>query len=132
MARQMLVADDSPAIRAVITDALEDTGIPEENIFAVENGERAVEKFREVEPDVVFMDLNMPMMDGREAASKILSENPRAHIVAVTGLRQDKAIVEEVRSMGVFEILQKPLRFQDIKRVLMKIQEEHRGADRIL
>lgn len=131
MGRQMLVADDSPAIRAVITDALQETGIREEDIETAHNGEEAVEKYHEVDPEVVFMDLNMPRKDGREAAEEILTENPRARIVAVTGLREDKKIVEDVRSIGAFDVLQKPLRFQDIKDVLTRIEEERRGAGRI-
>lgn len=131
MGRQMLVADDSPAIRAVITDALQESGIREEDIAIAENGEQAVELYQEVDPDVTFMDLNMPRMDGCEAAEEILSEDPRAHVVAVTGLREDKEIVEEIRSIGAFDILQKPLRFQDIKDVLNTVREERRGADRI-
>jgi two-component system chemotaxis response regulator CheY len=127
----MLVADDSPAIRAVITDALQESGIREEDIEIAENGEEAVSMYMETDPDVVFMDLNMPRKDGREAAEEILNENPRARIVAVTGLREDKEIVEDIRSIGAFEILQKPLRFQDIQDVLTKIEEERRGAGRI-
>lgn len=131
MARQMLVADDSPAIRTVITDALQETGVREEDIETVDNGADAVERYREMEPDVVFMDLNMPRKDGREAAEEILTEDPRARVVAVTGLREDKKIVEDVRSIGAFEVLQKPLRFQDIQDVLNKVEEERRGAGRI-
>ena len=131
MSRQMLVADDSPAIRAVITDALEESGVPEEDIETVEDGNEAIEKYHELDPDIVFMDLNMPRTDGCEAAQAILSENPRARIVAVTGLREDKRIVEEIRSIGAFAILQKPLRFQDIQDVLNKVEEERRGAGRI-
>jgi len=131
MSRQMLVADDSPAIRAVITDALEESGVREEDIETVEDGNEAIEKYHELDPDIVFMDLNMPRTDGCEAAQEILSENPRARIVAVTGLREDKQIVEEIRSIGAFAILQKPLRFQDIQDVLNKVEEERRGAGRI-
>lgn len=131
MGRQMLVADDSPAIRAVITDALQESGIREEDIETAEDGLQAVEKFQEMDPDVVFMDLNMPRKDGREAAEDILTEDPRARVVAVTGLREDKEIVEDVRSIGAFDILQKPIRFQDIQDVLNKIEEERRGAGRI-
>jgi CheY-like chemotaxis protein len=127
----MLVADDSPAIRAVITDALEESGVREEDIETVEDGNEAIEKYHELDPDIVFMDLNMPRTDGCEAAQEILSENPRARIVAVTGLREDKQIVEEIRSIGAFAILQKPLRFQDIQDVLNKVEEERRGAGRI-
>lgn len=131
MAHEVLIADDSPAIRAVISDALEDFGVPEDHIHTVEDGEKAVVTFEEVEPDVVFMDLNMPRVNGYEATETILRENPRARVVAVTGLGQDKQIVEDIRSVGAFDVLQKPIRFQDIKSVLMKIEEEHRGASRI-
>lgn len=131
MGRQMLVADDSPAIRTVIKDALQASGIREDDIETAENGEEAVEKYHDLEPEVVFMDLNMPRKDGCEAAEEILTEDPRARVVAVTGLRKDKKIVEDVRSIGAFDILQKPLRFQDIQDVLTKIEEERRGAGRI-
>lgn len=131
MKHRVLVADDSPAIRAVITDALQETGIREEDIFTAEDGEKALEVFDSEDPDVVFMDLNMPRLDGREATEEILSEHPRAKVIAVTGLREDKKIVEDVRSVGAFAVLQKPLRFQDIREILTKLEEEHRGASRI-
>lgn len=128
----MLIADDSPAIRAVITDALKDYGVTEENILVAENGQKAVEVYEAEKPDVIFMDLNMPQVDGRDAAQRILTEDPRAKIIAVTGLGKDKQIVEDVRSLGAFDVLQKPLRFQDIQGVLTKIEEEYRGTNRIL
>lgn len=131
MGRQMLVADDSPAIRAVITDALEDYGVNGDHILVAENGKKAVEVYEAENPDVIFMDLNMPHVDGRDATRRILTEDPRAKIVAITGLGMDKDIVEEVRSIGAFAVLQKPLRFQDIQDVLTKIEEEYRGTNRI-
>lgn len=131
MGRQMLVADDSPAIRAVITDALEDYGVNGDHILVAENGRKAVEVYEAENPDVIFMDLNMPQVDGRDATRRILTEDPRAKIVAITGLGMDKDIVEEVRSIGAFAVLQKPLRFQDIQDVLTKIEEEYRGTNRI-
>jgi PleD family two-component response regulator len=64
----MLIADDQPLNRQVLRELLEIPGI---NVVEAENGAVAVERFAEVSPDLVFMDVKMPVMDGIEAVRRL-------------------------------------------------------------
>ncbi len=69
-----VIVDDSRFMRQLISDALESGRI--EVAGTASNGEEAVERVREIEPDVVTMDVNMPEMDGIEATEQIMAEQP--------------------------------------------------------
>lgn len=132
MSREFLIADDAEPVRLMIEDALQQAGIKGRDITKVSNGKRAFQVYEEETPDVVFMDLNMPQMDGREATRYILSKNPRARIIVVTGMRPSNDVVRDVLSMGAFEVLHKPVRSDDVKKVLHELDKERRGHGRVL
>jgi DNA-binding NarL/FixJ family response regulator len=88
---RVLVADDHPVVRtglAAVIGAEPDL----ELVAEAENGQRAVALFRALEPDVVLMDLRMPVLDGVEATRAITAEFPRAHILALTTYEGDADI----------------------------------------
>lgn len=88
---RVLVADDHPAIRtglAAVIAQERDLDL----VAEAENGARAVALFREHQPDVVLMDLRMPVMDGVEAIRTIASESPAAGILALTTYEGDADI----------------------------------------
>ncbi|RFU66890.1 response regulator transcription factor [Bacillus sp. V59.32b] len=83
MTIRILIADDHHIVRKGLVLFLQtQTGI--EVIGEAENGLIAVEKARELNPDIILMDLSMPVMDGVEATRKILGENPAAKIMILT------------------------------------------------
>lgn len=106
-------------------------GIPVDDIHTVDDGAKAVEIFREVEPEIVFMDIDMPGMDGEEAAGLMLMEDPDLKVIVVSALDRDDDRVRGLLSFGAFEVLQKPIRSEDIGRVLNLIAEEGSGRGRI-
>ncbi len=130
LATGYLIVDDSPVIRKLMEKLLIKEGIPDEDIHTVDEGAKAVEVFREVEPGVVFMDIDMPGMDGEEAAGLMLMENPDLNVVIVSALERDDDRVRGLLSFGAFEILRKPVRSEDVSRVLNLIAEES-GRGRI-
>ena len=88
---RVLVADDHPVVRAGLVAVIaEQTGMA--LVAQAENGERAVTQFREHRPDVVLMDLRMPVMDGVEAIRAITTEFPAARILALTTYEGDPDI----------------------------------------
>jgi CheY-like chemotaxis protein len=107
-----LVADDIKENRCVLINFLEDVGI--ETIEA-ENGKEAVELFREHQPDVTFMDIRMPIMNGIEAINHIKKEFPEKEIkfivISASVLKHEK---EEYESLGCKEIILKPFRIEKI------------------
>jgi len=88
---RVLVADDHPVVRAGLAAVIaEQTGMV--LVALAENGERAVALFREHRPDVVLMDLCMPVMDGVGAIRAITAEFPAARILALTTYEGDADI----------------------------------------
>ncbi len=132
MSRQFFIVDDAPAVQFMIKDALLQAGIHERDITTFDDAQAAIEAFRKEPPDVLFMDLNMPGMDGREATQIVLGENPRQRVIIVTGLPPSNDLVLEVKSMGAFEVLHKPVRSSQVEEVLRELNKEQPGHGRVL
>ena len=114
-----LVADDSKLARLSLIKSLK-THVHDAEIFQATNGVEAVETVKEHKPDIVFLDLTMPVMDGYEALPKILEAYPNAKIVVISADIQEKA-KEKVIALGAQLHVQKPInadKMQDILDIL--------------
>lgn len=131
MARNYLIVDDSPVICTTLRKMLMKAGIPEEQIETVQSGDEALDLFYQIEPEVVFMDVQMPGMDGEETASMMMTEDPEVKIIVVTGMGMDDQRVKNLRSLGAFELLEKPIHSEDIDDVIRLVEREESGAGRI-
>ena len=88
---RVLVADDHPLIRAGLVAVLEtEEGV--EVVAEAANGEEALERYREIRPDVVVMDLSMPLMDGLTATRAIVEDFPVAKVIVLTTYGGDEDI----------------------------------------
>lgn len=125
---KILVVDDSLTIRRVLHDTLIRIGIPQEAIEGAENGREALERFRSFEPDIVFLDLDMPELPGDEVATQMLEDRPLVKIVVLSGVERTDPRIRRLLSMGVFEILEKPIRTDQIRKLLKSVEEEEGGA----
>jgi DNA-binding NarL/FixJ family response regulator len=86
---RVLIADDHPVVRTGLAAIIAQE--PDLELVAeAENGQRALALFREHQPDVVLMDLRMPLMDGVEAIRRITAEFPAARILALTTSRETR------------------------------------------
>lgn len=107
-----LVADDNPDNRAVLTHLLKSVGV---QVIEADNGLIALEKTRKHLPDIIFMDIRMPVMDGREAISVIVEEfgQERFKIVAITAsaMQHDR---EQFLKLGSHEVVLKPFRADEV------------------
>jgi two-component system, response regulator PdtaR len=107
---RVLIAEDETIIRLDLRALLEDHG------FVVcgeaRDGEEAVALARELEPDVVLVDVKMPRLDGIEAARRIYAERP-VTIVALTAY-SDRELVERAVGAGIFAYLVKPFGEHDV------------------
>ena len=92
MKKQLMVVDDSRMMELQICKLLEGTEF--EVAAYCENGEEAIERYEEVQPDLVTMDVIMPGIDGLETAQIILEEHPEAKIVMVSSLDDEDTIHE--------------------------------------
>lgn len=109
MSRTILVVDDAAFMRMMIRDILAKEGYV---IHEAVNGRDAVEKYGEVRPDLVTMDITMPEMNGLEALREIRSGDSSARVLMVSAMGQQKMIVEALES-GAMDFLVKP--FQPTK-----------------
>lgn len=109
MPRTVLVVDDAAFMRMMIRDILAREGYA---IHEAVNGRDAVEKYLEVRPDLVTMDITMPGMSGLEALQSIREQDPGARVLMVSAMGQQKMTVEALE-YGAMDFLVKP--FQPTK-----------------
>jgi response regulator NasT len=107
---RILIAEDETIIRLDLRGLLEGAGY--EVVGEARDGEEAVALARELEPDLAVMDIKMPLLDGIEAARRILEERP-IPIVMLTAFGQQDLVGRAVEA-GVFGYLVKPYREQDV------------------
>ena len=88
MAVRVLVVDDAAFMRMMVKDILSKNGY--EVVGEAENGMKAVEKFAELRPDLVTMDITMPEMDGISAVKAIRKIDPKAKIVMCSAMGQQR------------------------------------------
>jgi two-component system NarL family response regulator len=121
---RVLVADDHPVVRAGLVAVLSQE--PDLVVVAqAENGARAVALFQEHRPDVVLMDLRMPLMDGVEATRRIAEEFPAAHILALTTYEGD-ADIRRALDAGARGYLLKDMLLSDVITAVRKVQRGER------
>ena len=104
---RVLIVDDSPFIHKAITLALNSEAY--EICGIGNNGKEGAEMFVKLKPDVVTMDITMPVMDGLESARAILGQHPSAKIVMLSAMG-DEALMNEAKSIGIRVFLQKPFK----------------------
>ncbi len=117
MAKSILICDDAAFMRMMIKDILTKNGY--EIAGEAENGMKAVEKYKEVKPDLVMMDITMPEMDGIQALKKIKEVDPGAVVVMCSAMGQQAMVIESIQS-GAKDFIVKPF---DKDRVLEAVKK---------
>jgi two-component system chemotaxis response regulator CheY len=84
------------------------------------NGMEAVQHYRQLQPDLVTMDITMPKMDGIEAVKHIHEENPLARIIMVTALGQ-KAVITDALKAGASDFIVKPFDPEQVIETVKKV-----------
>lgn len=105
MSKRVLIVDDAYFMRNLLKKALKEAGY--DVVGEAKNGKEGIKFYFELKPDIVTMDINMPDISGVEATKQILSKDPHAKIIAVTG-NNDDVIKQEILTAGALEYLQKP------------------------
>ncbi len=116
MQRTVLICDDAIFMRTVLGDILREAGF--DVVGEAETGTEAVAKYRELQPDLVTMDIVMPDMGGIDAVREIIKEHPKARIVMCSAMGQQALVVEAIQA-GARDFIVKP--FQPA-RVLEAVQ----------
>lgn len=116
MSGTVLICDDAIFMRTMIGDILRQAGF--DVVGEAGNGRDAVDKYRELRPDFVTMDIVMPDMGGIDAVREIVEEDPRARILMCSAMGQQALVVEAIQA-GARDFVVKP--FQP-SRVLEAVQ----------
>ena len=104
---KILVVDDAAFMRKVIRDTLTKNGYTD--IYEAVDGANAVEKYDELHPDLVLMDITMPNMDGLEALKAIRAKDGNANVVMCSAMGQEAMVVEAVQA-GIKDFIVKPFK----------------------
>lgn len=118
MAKNILICDDAAFMRMMIKNVLTKGGY---NVAGeAENGAKAVEKYKELSPDLVLMDITMPNMDGLEALKAIKSKDPNANIVMCSAMGQESMVIDAIKS-GAKDFIVKPFKPDRILKTVSSI-----------
>jgi two-component system chemotaxis response regulator CheY len=104
MAR-VLVVDDAAFMRKMVTDAL--TGGGHEIVGEAGNGAEAVQRFQELRPEVMTLDITMPEKDGIAALQEIIALDPSAKVIMCSALGQESKVLESIK-LGAKDFVVKP------------------------
>ncbi len=121
MSKRVLVVDDSVFMRDIIKDIFAAGGFTV--VGEAGNGVEAVEKYRELKPDLVTMDLVMPYRNGIDATREILRNDSKALVVMCSALGQETMVMEAIEA-GAVDFIVKPPRAEDVLAVVKKVLGE--------
>ncbi|BAD84821.1 chemotaxis response regulator [Thermococcus kodakarensis KOD1] len=118
MAR-VLVVDDAAFMRMLVKKILTQAG--HQVVGEASNGKEAVEKYKQLKPDLVTMDIVMPEMDGITAVKEIMKIDPNAKIIMITAVGQEAKVMEALKSGAkgyIVKPFQAPKVIEEVNRVL--------------
>ena len=117
MAR-ILIVDDSRTSRRILRNVFEELHF--EVCGEAKNGEEGYKMYKELKPDLVTMDITMPVMNGVEALKLIKSEFPEARVLMVSAAGQQKNVLDAIKN-GASEFISKPFNVESIRQALISI-----------
>ena len=114
----VLIVDDAIFMRMSIRNILEKSGFTV--IAEAQNGEEAISQYFQFKPDLVTMDISMPVMEGLEAVKQIFSKDKTAKIIMVSAMGQER-IVREAIVLGAKSFIVKPFKEAQVVEALTKV-----------
>ena len=118
MAKNILICDDAAFMRMMIKDILTKNGY---NVAGeAENGAKAVEKYAEIKPDLVLMDITMPEMDGIQALKKIKEADSSALVIMCSAMGQQAMVIESIQA-GAKDFIVKPFQADRVLEAVRKV-----------
>lgn len=118
MLLRILIVDDTKFMRLMLTDILMKSG--HEVVGQAENGVIAVDKFRELRPDLVIMDITMPEMDGITALQEIRAIDPKSVILICSAMSQ-RDLISKALKAGANNYVMKPFEPEAVKEIILEV-----------
>jgi len=113
---KILICDDSMLVRKKLKELLKDCGY--DNVIEANDGQTAIDVYKESSPDLVFMDIIMPGKNGIEAVKEIREFDKNAKIVMASSAGTKEHVKQAIKA-GAFEFVQKPWEKQEINKILL-------------
>ncbi len=114
--KKVLIVDDEKNIQVSLATVLEDEGY---QVYFAKDGSEGIEKFRNIRPDAIFLDIWLPGMDGLEVIQRILEVDPLQIIIMISGHGSVSAAVSALKA-GAYDFLEKPLSLDKVIFVLKR------------
>lgn len=119
---KILVTDDSKMARKMVIKTLTEAIDGNLEIFEAQNGQEALDLYKEELPKLVFLDLTMPVMDGFTALEKIKEFDKNAKVVIISADIQ-KLSMDRVLELGAFNFVKKPVDTTKMHQIINKLNE---------
>ncbi|PFJ17256.1 two-component system response regulator [Bacillus cereus] len=119
MAHKILVVDDAMFMRTMIKNLLKSNS-EFEIIGEAENGVEAIQKYKELQPDIVTLDITMPEMDGLEALKEIIKIDSSAKVVICSAMGQQGMVLDAIKC-GAKDFIVKPFQADRVIEALTKV-----------
>ncbi len=118
MAKNVLIVDDAAFMRMMIKDILTKNGY---NVAGeAENGAKALDKYNELKPDLVLMDITMPEVDGIQALKNIRAADAGAKVIMCSAMGQQAMVIEAIQS-GAKDFIVKPFQADRVLEAVKKV-----------
>ena len=117
MAHRILVVDDAAFMRMMIKDILTKNGY--DVVGEASDGQQAVEKYKELHPDLVTMDITMPEMDGITALKEIKKINPGSKVIMCSAMGQQAIVIDAIQA-GAKDFIVKPFQADRVLEAISK------------
>jgi two-component system, chemotaxis family, chemotaxis protein CheY len=119
---KVLVTDDSKMARKMVIKVLTDILKENVEIHEAQNGQEALDLYKQILPKIVFLDLTMPVMDGFQALEKIKEFDKDAKVIIISADIQ-KLSIDKASKLGAFNFIKKPIDLAKMEQILNKINE---------
>jgi two-component system chemotaxis response regulator CheY len=126
MSHKVLVVDDSIAIARQLTKMVESFG-GYQVVGHAKNGAEAVKLFKTLGPDIVLLDIVMPMMDGLQSLRTLMRLDPEAKVIVISSVGGVGQKVEEAIRLGARSVVSKPFEEEKVKSALERALQEGQG-----
>lgn len=121
----VLVVDDQPGVRYLLDIIIREAG---HRVHVAQNGLEALEKVRRVRPQLIFMDVRMPLMDGLEALARIKEISPLTEVVIMTAYISEDTVARALKK-GAVLCLAKPFDVDTIRALLQDLTRQYRSRE---
>ncbi|MBE5844205.1 MAG: response regulator [Butyrivibrio sp.] len=118
MRRRILIADDTTFMREMLKSSLDREKY--EIVGEATTGQQAVDQFKEKKPDLLILDINMPVMNGIDALTEVMAYDPNANVIMCSDQKQEPMIVLALKK-GAKDFVIKPFMASDVIHAISKI-----------